>query len=257
MAKEEKGKTFSFQVQGYYEGRVRVESTACGMDKAIQYKDSALLTFSVKVTRDCLFAITITPIYPPQPHQEIVVWPIIGFVAVKALDKGEAWAGTTRKTSNWSATNNWMVKSGDTQPVRVQLNGCGNYDKQITPVNGVLTMNLKDAWTGWAQDICVLDGVAISPVFQNLFLNVLGTGYNPRFYPLPLPKITYDDENRIWITADPAVSLISLDRQYEFSTHAAFWFDSTKPHILRLLTVKGRTVFGTYHPSGRKWTWAQ
>jgi hypothetical protein len=208
------------------------------------------------LTGDCLFAVTVSPTYPSQSQQAIIVYPLIGFVAAKAVPSGQTWVGTVRKITNWSATNTWSVKTGDTAPVEVFLNGCGHYDKEITPVNGVLTMNLADAYTGWGQDLCVLDGVVISPVFKNLLLNVLATQYLSSFSLLPLPTLQLSN-GTLAVTADPAVTVVALDSTYTLDAKGSFGFDSSQPHVLRLLTVKGRAVFGSYDPKKGKWTWAQ
>jgi len=104
--------------------------------------------------------------------------------------------------------------------------------------------------------VCMMEGFINSSAFVDVDFNVLVAKYNAEFTQLPIPVVKINGD-KIEIIADDAVSIVSLDNEYEIDYEAKFDFDRTKPHVIRLLTVKGRSVIGLIEAGGQQWEWLQ
>jgi len=246
----------NFSIQGYNEGQVRVTSNSCNLDYSTVYVKNALIRVPIQgeVTKDCVFGVSMGFKLPREKWSGIKVWPIIGWVVVKAVAKDEEWVGTYRKVTG-QFLSTWKIKSGDTNPVQVFLNGCGvAYQKMITPKDGIVEIELSEAMTMNTKGICILDGVLISKDFANLRLNSAVVQYDPNFVPLSIPVYSLDAKG-LYIKAEESVTIIGVDQYFVFQQEGTFTFDEGKEHVVRALTVKGRTILGLYKEG--KWKWLQ
>lgn len=241
---------FNLSVQGYYSGSVSVVSYECGIDYSVMYSKNQLVRIPLTgpVERSCVFGITVSFDMPKKPSSSVKVYPIIGWVAVKALEaKDDEWLGLTHK----GYFTKWNINSGDKSQVRAFLNGCGNtIDQRIDPKDGIVTIMFPQLPNG----VCLMDGVLFSPDYANLYLNTLIVNYDPKYTKLPNPIFDVT-KGTLNVTMDAAVSIVSMDNAYEVSNEGHWSFDPTVDHIVRGLTVKGRTIFGIYKKG--VWEWIQ
>jgi hypothetical protein len=248
----------NMQLQGYFEGGIVVDSVGCGISQKQTYRDNELVRveFPKPISDDCILTFRISPELPSQDKNSQVVYPLKGHLLVKVLRKGdEVKLGTLKVTGRWQRTEKLWI-GGTNEMVDVYLNGCGkNLRLKQELVNGYALVKLHDA-VDYKIGTCVIDGVIVHPKYQDLRIDVLVAQYDERFTPLAIPTVSYD-KDRIIVQADPAVSVITLDRQAINNSDASFKFDRSQAHILRLITVKGRSVIGEFDPEKGQWKWMQ
>lgn len=236
-------------VQGYFSGSIRAVSRDCEFDQTLRYENHQLvrLPLTGAAERNCLFTFTVTPEYDESLRRGVDdIHNFRGHVAVRVTD-GEPWRGTTRKVAG-NFRSFFRFKVEGTQDVRVVFNGCKSpqYDARLTPAQGLVSFPVHEAVKATAPDFCVLDGFALNSQ-NDISLNVAVALYRADFSPLPKPVLTIEDGS-LKVSGDENVSIVSMDSAYIVNREAAFKFDATKPHVLRLLTVKGRVVLCTYEP---------
>jgi hypothetical protein len=245
-----------FQIQGYFKGSIRVDGTACKVARTQSFVESELIPVSIpgRAQKDCVLSFVMSTQLPDQESNPIQVYPLKGHLLIKVVRKDDDWKGDVLKvTGRWqSKARFWVGADGD---ARVVLNGCGNDYDQIHKLDkGYANVSIEKA-VKYKTGICTLDGAVIHPEIQDLRVSYLIAQYDKDFLPLPIPaiKITGD---RMLIQADPAVTALSLDGAYIVTNEVEFRFDPKAPvHILRAVTVKGRTVIGILKKG--KWTWLQ
>lgn len=239
---------FDLRIQGYSSGTVYVTSKGCDVEYSAVYKDNQLIKIPLTgtITKSCVFGIVVGLQLPDEEANGIRVYPLIGWVAVKALPhRDDEWLGMSKK----GTASQWTINSGDTKPVTVMLNGCGTLVKQkFTPVSGKFTIPLKDP----NMKPCVLDGVVLSQDYKNINLSALIIDYNSQYLPLPIPALSQKD-GKLQVTMDQSVSLMALDTDYVFDNTNSWEFDTSKSHVLRGATVKGRIIIGVYDKGAWKW----
>jgi len=76
------------------------------------------------------------------------------------------------------------------------------------------------------------------------------------FNQLSTPSV-HVGKKKITVTASESVSIISLDNEYKIKQKAKFKFKHDQSHILRLLTVKGRSVLGLWDINNQRFRWIQ
>lgn len=103
---------------------------------------------------------------------------------------------------------------------------------------------------------CILEGLVVNPEFKNLQFSVVIAQYSTLFAPLPFPTVKVVGKE-LQVIGDASTGVIALNESYAMGREAKFSFDATKPHVLRLLTAKGRSVLGEYSPSNKSWRWQQ
>ena len=236
------------KIQGYADGTVYVVSPECGVEYSVVYKSNQLVKIPLSgvVGRSCLFGIVVGLQLPDEQPNGIRVYPLEGWVAVKALgSKDDEWLGMSKK----GVTSQWTIRTGDTHPVKLVMNGCGMSLKQpLVPSGGLVKIPLLPTDT----PKCVLDGAILSKDFANLYLTALLINYNSLYLPLPIPNLATKG-SKLTVTMDSSVSLMALDTDYVFDNVHSWTFDSTKTHILRGATVKGRVIIGVYEKGAWKW----
>lgn len=258
------------RVQGYFQGTGRVVSQACKLDYTFTYKDSELIRIKLpnsEPEKNCAVNITLSPEYPKEWRSGIEVYSLIGVLAVRLQDGEETWSGETRRlTGNWKSNLHLSLGPAHSS-ARVVIRGCGiAYDKALKAEGGELYIPLEQAVKRQERGLCVAEGVALTNGVDFTF-SVLIAQYatelpnDPKwagfgFGPLAIP-VTELSGSKIKLTGAEQVSVVSMDRSYEVQSKASFKFDRNKPHIIRLITVKGRTVLGFWEPGDQEVRWVQ
>lgn len=232
------------KVQGYYSGTIRVDSEDCQIHSSASYSNFDLIPIALTGVADksCIVSVVVSPVYPAQNHSPVEVFGFQGHFGIKVLKAGEDWVGSTEKvTGHFSKELNFNV--GGDGLVRGVFTGCGiDFDKALPLENGILKLNLSDLVKFDPVSTCVIEGVIISPIYKDLLVSIVVAQYSSNFVPLPLPVITMTP-GKVAVTGDATVSVVGLDQAHYFSTHRTFNLaDTTGPHLIRILTVKGRSV---------------
>jgi len=252
-----------FAVQVYYKGVLAIDSKNCGIEIRQEYSESKLISVTIpgNAAKNCLVTMTITPKYPKQDNQNIQVHSFRGHLGIRVLkDPEHQWESRIRKVtgSYASAMRMWYAPL---KSVRLVADGCGR-DNTYNMIHnldetGYLEFDLNDIMPVIEDPkVCMMEGFIHSSQFEDVDFNILVAKYNSEFTRLPIPSVQINGDS-IQITADDAVSIISLDNEYEIDFEAKFDFDRKKAHVMRLLTVKGRSVIGLWVPGGQEWSWLQ
>jgi len=254
----EKGKKYQnlgIKIASYYKGSIKVYSGRCSIDYSFRYDGSEEIPIIIpgKIDRDCLISMTVSPELPNEENSGIQIHSFRGYLAIRMTD-GETWLGDTRKLTG-SLDSYLRVDVGGVGQVSVELNGCGiAYRKNLTLTGGIAEIKLNEALAKTGPRICVLDGYISQGQFPDVYLNVLVAVYDSGFAPLPIPIVRHKN-GKIEVEGDPSTSVIVLDDKHKFKTKAKFKFKKKDPHVLRLLTVKGRSVIGEWKKGS--WSWSQ
>lgn len=249
----------NLQVATYYKGTVSVVGEACGIRIDKTYDGTKLLPIKLPgiLKSNCLLTVTVSPKFPKEEDSGIVIHSLRGHVAVKALGiNDKVWSGHAAKIIDPTFNHKVVLWVGGKQEIRVVVAGCGldAYD-QKHQIDGLYEFNTNEIFVpGIGQKTCVLEGVIINR-FKDILFTVVVSVYNSDFNPLPVPEIKMDGDE-IEVIADDAVSAIAFDDQYEIARSKTFKkIDWSKPHYIRLLTVKGRAVLGIWEPGTGVWQW--
>lgn len=269
----QKGQAFDsveLRVQGYYQGTGRVVSQACKLDYTFTYKDSELVRINLpnsEPEKNCAVNITLSPEYPKEWRSGIEVHSLIGVLGVRLQSGQETWVGETRRlTGNWKS--NLALRVGPAnKSARVVMRGCGvAYDRVLQAENDTLYVPLEQAVKRAERASCVLEGVALA--FGGDFtFTVIVTQYatelplDPKwkgfgFGPLAIP-VAEMRSSSIKLTGSDQVSIVSVDDDHKVASKGSFNFDKREFHIIRLITVKGRTVLGVWEPGSQEVEWNQ
>ncbi len=255
--------TVGINVQGYYGGVLKVDSKNCEIETAMSYTDSQLIPITIpfNAEKNCLLTVTVEPKYPKEGTQDIRIYNFIGWLALPMLqNETDVWEGFTRKVSgNFSSMVRIWV--GDIPTVRLVADGCGRedtYDESHNLLEGWLVFDLNKLVPDEMElKTCVMEGFIRNQTFQDILFNIVVSKYDERYTPLPCPSLSFDEDTLI-VKASKVVSIIALDGEYEVDYETKFKkFDKTKPHILRLLTVAGRSVLDRWIVAEQKWVCEQ
>lgn len=245
--------SLSLAVQGYFEGTVRIVSQQCEVDTTLSFTGGSLIQFPVfgNITRSCLFSVVMSPTYPFQRWQAIQVYGLSGHFAVKALEAEEEWHGFSKKVSgNWVSRVSVPIEDGD---VNIVADGCGKFNTVPAKASGgFVEINLHDL-VAKRQGACVLDGAVMGQERDVLF-NAIISQYDPAFVPLAIPVVSVT-ANNLSLEGDDTVSMVGVDSDNRMTYKSLFGFDPAQDHIVRMVTVKGRSVIGIY--SKGVFTWKQ
>lgn len=259
----------NLRVQGYYKGTGRIYSQTCEIDKTFTYTENQLIPIEIpelEPGRNCLVNVILSPEYPKEWRSGIAIWSLKGMLAIRVRHGDEDWSGHVRRlTGRWKSQLDLQV--GPHKAARVAIRGCGvKYDKKLGVDNGWLRIELSEAYRREVGD-CVAEGVALISGVRDTTFSVLTAQYATElpldpdwrdfgFIPLAIPVWTLNGST-LKVTAQEAVSIISLNDKYEIDNEAKFSFDRKRTNILRLITVKGRTVLGVWYPGSQDWEWYQ
>lgn len=264
-------KSIDFRVQGYYQGTGRFYSRDCGLDLTFTYKNSELVTVKIPSStpvKSCAFNVTLSPEFPKEFKSDLAVYSIKGVLLVRLQNGNEKWVGETRRvTGSWKSFLNLdtYIESGNAE---VHIRGCDiKYDKVLPFNSGKLKIELSEAVKKASRADCVLEGVAFIKGLEDLTFTVLVVQYatqlpdDPKwkdfgFGPLAIPVVEFS-KDKINITAGDNVTVISVDGEYALKQSESFAFDKNKPHLIRLITIKGRTVLGYWDVISQEIKWNQ
>jgi len=239
--------------QGVGSGEMRMDSEDCELGVSQAYTEFAQVRvpLSGPASRNCLITVTVSPHFPQQAKTPIEVFGFRGTFAIRVIQPGESWVGSTHKVSgNFSHTLSYHV--GGSGKVRAVLTGCGvSFDESVElDEKGILHLELASLVHIPDKTTCVLEGVVISPVYKNLLINELVASYDPAFTPLSYPAISLEGR-KLKINAPTSVSVLGFDGHYQFTdTLQIKKFDPTQPHRLNAFTVKGRSVLCEFAAGG-------
>jgi len=255
----EKYSTINLKIQAFHEGMMTVYSKNCQVDTTLSYSGSQEVPIHIQgaATRNCLVTVTVSPVYPDEPKQDIRVYSQRGHLAIVVLGKDDDWKGFTRKvTGNFSSSIRLWV--GPTASATLVADGCGreeSYEAPLKVFNGYAAFDMKDVVPpGILPKTCVLEGYVRSE-YPDVRFNIIMNKYDEKYIPLPIPVVTLD-KSTLRVKANKAVSIITLDKEYDIDYETKFKkFNATKPHVLRLITVKGRMLIGEWDVPEQKWEW--
>jgi len=260
-----KGKNYSdlkIGIQVYHAGTLVIDSKDCDVNVTMSYSKTEVIPVHIPgiADRNCIISATVSPKYPDEEKQDIRVYSFRGYLAIRALDsKDDDWEGYVRKVTKSFSSEIKLWVGEEADKVRLVVDGCGreeSYDESHTAFSGWITFNLKNILpTGLVPKTCILEGFARTGIFRDLLFNVGVAKYDPKFRTLPKPIIKIDGK-KLTVIASKAVSIISLNDQYEVDMEAKFEnFRPNGPNILRLLTVAGRSLIGIWNVADQKWEW--
>lgn len=245
------------EIQGYSRGTVRLVSQDCFIDETLRYENSQRVRMGLSGIADqsCLLSFVITPEFDPNQAEGVIIRSF----------KGHLWVGVREQEDVSIEFISKIPEGGDAEirvPVgtpglhRVVFRGCDiGFDKCIESKDGMIGIHLSEIGPKPGMKRCILQG-GIEDGGQNKFITWMIWGYDKKFVPLPIPVVEFD-KNKINIIGDPNVSVVSLDEEWRLKNIARFKFDPMTPHIVRLLTVGGRSVFGIWNIDRRSFEWMQ
>lgn len=250
----------NLKIQGYGEGTgtIRVDAKNCELGDTFNYSKSQLVPIKIngRAGKNCLVTFVVAPKYKNQDKSGIVVYPLRGHLAIKVVRDQDDWEGyTLKRTGSW--IYNYKVWIGGEGSVRVKMTGCGNtFDQDLPLVQGEVTIPVHRATSYNNVQTCVIEGIVVSPKYQDLFFTFVLVQYSGRYAVIPKPIMEVKG-SKVTIKADANVSVVSIGNEYVLSNEADFKFDSSKPVMARALTVKGRNIIGQWNPKNKEWVWIQ
>jgi len=257
-----KGEPYSgigLKIQTYFEGTVAIDAKNCDIDLAppLSYENSELISVKLPelANKNCVISVTVSPKYPKEESQDIKVYSYRGHIAIRVIDDGANWEGEAYKvTGNFRAEMGVFV--GTQTQVRVVASGCGRniYDETLPSPGGHLTIPIHDIVSpNLDVETCVIEGFIRDPQYEDILFNIIVSKYDERFVPLPTPVVEIKGQDQIRIKGDEAVSIVSLNNKYEVDMEHKFEFNPAKPNVIRVLTVKARSVIGVWKANSWEW----
>lgn len=245
--------SLDLQVQTYYNGQVRIDSKECEIARTIRYSNSQKIKINLLgEAKSCVISVVVSPEYPNQLRTSIKVYPFVAHVYIRATKQGDDWIGQTALVSGSFSKPIRFFVGGES--ARAVFSGCNNrVEKEIRLIGGWADLDLNEIANPDTKETCVSEGVFISPEYKDLLVSVLVAKHSTEFSGLAEPLVELVNGS-ISVVADPSASIISLDGLFVISNKAKFQFDQTKTHVLRVLTVKGRSILGVFKP-GEGWSW--
>lgn len=236
-------------IQGYYAGQIRVFSETLAVDYSFAYRGTEKFQVPLSGSPDpsALVGFVMSPTYPGQFEEPIDVHPVIGFLLIEVQRPGERWDWSMTKTP--AGTDAFLdLDTRGADEIFVVSPECG-VDKSIPVTEETTRVRLSSL---------VLTAFPGRCIFRFVILDHLVTWmswrYQESFRPLAVPALEIRGE-KLRVTGAPEVSVISMDEEWYIDNSAKFHWDPASPHILRLLTVKGRIAVGTYSPETKGWVW--
>ena len=127
---------------------------------------------------------------------------------------------------------------------------CG-VDRTVPIVGAELELRLGDLVEIGEMGRCIFQ---VGLLGTSRFHAWLAWRYAPEFVPLASPALDRGNDS-VRVTADATVSAVTLADEMRIDRAAKFKIDWTLPHVLRALTVKGRTAVGVWNPQNQEVLW--
>ncbi len=176
-----------------------------------------------------------------------------GELLIKVIEPGESWYGFSSKVRRDGESRLFIPISAEDQPAQVVFRGCGiSYDSSLDILDKNIDISTIDIMPDIKKERCTLEGFVRYEEIQIKKVTWRIWGFDPEFSPLSEPVIVEKDD-RLYVEGDPTVAAISLDKEFILGPESDFNFDNKKDHILRLITVKGRSVLCRYLSKRGKW----
>lgn len=249
--------TVKLVIQGYFEGSIRIASPNCSISQSLSYADNAKIVVNIppSQSQNCLIVATMSPRFP-KGDNGVEVSSLRGFFALRRDSLPNQWVGRAVKLPS-PGYGNLVLPVGPITSGRTTLHGCGrDYDQPNRIVNKKQTIRFQDFVNLGSPDECVADGNIFSDEYQTLLVNVMVVTYSSTIAPLPIPIATVQG-GKLSLKADGAVSAVALDDLFKMGQSLSEKFDESKPHVVRAITAKGRTVLGIWSPSAKDFVWMQ
>jgi len=239
-------------LQGYYKGTFTVDSENCQINEKFQYDGFALHKVTLRGTfqKSCFLDIVASHEWPEESSAGLKISAVKGRVWLIATSKQ---AFTKISKAKDTVGDNIFIPSSEPK-IRVVFRGCNSkFDEKLDVFEGFAEVSLDSVIEMATGLRCGLVGAAIDAKTK-FAIYWMAWIYDIQFTPLPVPNLVHEDK-KLEIKADPGVSIIALDDSFKVSDEASFRIDWSKPHVLRLITVKGRLMIGEWHPDAKEWSW--
>lgn len=254
-------------VQGYYKGTIKF-STNCDSNSAlpspVRYFGNEKIRFFLagKAEKSCGVSFIVSPEYPNESDQRLHIHSFKGHLYIKVIDGDQKFWGFVSKIKEGpNAGENIDLPAYENTEVVVIVKSkrCSvNVDKKIKVTHGVVRIYAKDIFEYVPIKTCVLNGAVLYPNRNEaLRFTWFISGYAKEFDTLPIPVHYLKKKKKKYymhVEADSNTSVVSVDNSYKISNVGKFRFDLNKCHIIRALTIKGRSRIGHYCPNkGIRW----
>lgn len=246
------------EVQGYFEGTIRIDSGFCHIKKTLTYAGTSLVEVALSgpAKESCVIDIVVTTVYPRVYDENTLVYDLKGQLFVKVLTDEKPFHLGSSKVQAGLDTNLYVPVESQGGSVQAIFRGCGSKYDDMVPVNDGEAMISARALAGPERfDRCIYEG------FLDMLSGIKRVSwsvwtYDRSFSPLPLPRLDFHG-SILRVQADRAVAAIILDEDFELSHKALFRLDPDEEHVLRLLTVKGRSVVCQWLTQRAEWVCRQ
>lgn len=250
----------SLIIQGYYNGQIKISSPDCAIDgpTTLNYTENQLVPIQFKHNLDsCYVQFVVIPEYPRQNNSAIDVYNFKGALYIRRIPRGtETNGGAIRVRQSWDETYYYQLQGEDSGQARLVFSGCGaNYDSTIFINNGSFSITLKEIISTQEVRTCVLNGGLIFGD-RKIRISHIVSIYDIEYQQLAIPSWEIN-KSKLKVRFDPSVSIVSLNKKYKLKREYTFKFDTDSFNILRGITVKGRSVIGTWNPKIQQFTWSQ
>ena len=241
------GESANLTFQGYYQGTIRIDSDRCQITKSVDYENSAPIALTVNPDDSCVIDFVVSPQYPHPGTNGVSS--LKGRVYVKRLADADQTYETFVDKIPVGADQ--MISIPSEVPAKLVVSGCGAHvlDPARAPVASAIQFHLSEVTLD--RPDCLLEGAIIAGNVVHRFGWQVWT-YSKDFSPLPEPTIDLEGK-KLSVTGDPTVSIIALDEAFVINRKASFTLGDG-PHLLRLMTVKGRVLLGVWDGKEFMWT---
>jgi hypothetical protein len=249
---EEDLSSLNIKIQGYNDGTMRVISSGCPkeIDRTFSYKENQNVRINLEgnPNQDCLLSFVVSPDFSRQRRRNaVVVESLEGHLYIRRSS-----ANAIVKTSKTRRNELMQIPSSVPSRVLAISSFCeARFDEVLDPVNNLLELNLEDIIDLNRPRLCIINGVAEE--VQTLLVWYAAV-YNKDYSPLARPLVNIKG-NRLEVTANANVSVVSLNDEYIFSNVASFQFNKSRPNVLRVLTAKGRSVLAEWNQETGEFEW--
>lgn len=239
-------------LQGYYKGTFTVDSENCQVHEKFQYDGFALhkIILSGTFRKSCYLDIVASHEWPKETSSGLKISAVKGRVWLIATSKQ---VFTKISKAKDVIGGSIFIPSAESK-IKVIFRGCNSrYDQKLDVFGGFAEIDLTDIIELATGLKCGLVGAAID-ARTKFAIYWMAWVHDIQFTPLPVPNLVHEG-NKLEVKAGPGVSIIALDNGFEVSDEASFKIDWSKPHVLRLITVKGRLAIGEWDPAAKEWSW--
>lgn len=249
--------TLGLSFQGYYDGTARIFSRECNLDQTIIYSKSQKVSIplSGQALHSCLISVAMSPTYPTQKNQAEVVYGFEGHFALKVIEPKDHWFGFRKVlTGDWSDSVHLPVdEDGD---LEYFTSGCSITHHGVAKADGgVITIGLNQS-VKKEVGLCVMEGAVFQKDHPDVVFTVIVSQYKSNYVPLAIPDVDISGD-KITVVGPAETSFVGMDSIFKNDRKSTFTFDINSRHVIRLLTVKGRSNLGIYNGETGEWRWVQ